>query len=481
MGVDLDLLSRLLAYGHGRAMRIATHMKTVVQPDALVVSPLSMAGEDATIHIVAFGRAGQPPEILFVPDPRFREDQYLLFSGLGAAMETYYRACRTAGTHPQLWVSSAPAVALLDMLADRLRHFPDDEQVKRLGECLTYAAERYGVAGQQVLHAATDVLKLHWATGQHDGEDQHLGSVLTWIDPPRGVNVLEAVFQAQHTPMGVKTAPEFDTKILAPRIRAYHVARNRGNSPEVIAARAAQIREVLEPAVRDIYGAVQKAIAVLCGMGLSPLPGLDRLEERETREFQRFTDALDKGVRFPRRDRPKTAVIKMSIRQDAIRNFDAAVLCGDNLGHLEGMLKGHVLSGMVSKALRKPVDRRKYECRLELVSDQRNLHVRRGDELYRMGDSRLCVRVTDVQRQDGFSRILLHVTKGQKTFSTTWVGTRLDFLREKPDWDWLRRKRKRISQRLKDPPWTHEDGIPLPSYPKLRPPDDPIAAVEVLR
>lgn len=98
MAGDLALIARLLAYRQGHAFPRASHVQVAVQPDAYVLCPLAMAGEDTTVHIAAYGRVGEQPRILYTPEPRKRDDQYLLFETLGAELEGYFDQQRRAGT-----------------------------------------------------------------------------------------------------------------------------------------------------------------------------------------------------------------------------------------------------------------------------------------------------------------------------------------------------------------------------------------------
>src|SRR5919199_5029360 len=228
MSTTLDLLARLLAYRDGRAQLRASHRQVAIHPQARVLCPLALAGEDTTIHIVAYGPIGGPARVLCVPDPRKRDPQFDLFARLGADLERRFERCRREGTYPQLWVSSGAAASHLDVLADRLRYNRLRPDVKRFGELLSYATGRLPIAGQQALISATGALTRHWATGQQAGEDEHLGAVLAWIDPPAGVPVLEAVAAAELEPMGARTDPTFDEQILEPLVRAYDDAPRAG-------------------------------------------------------------------------------------------------------------------------------------------------------------------------------------------------------------------------------------------------------------
>ena len=182
---DLDLALQVEAAVRGRAVPRMGRLHVAVRPDARVLTLVALAGEDTDVHIALFGPVGREPAIGFVPDPRHRDDLFRMYRGLLAHVESYYAACLKAGTHPQVWVSSASAARHVEALAERLRNARADADVRRLGDLLTYPAERFYVAGQQSLVAATTALRTHYASGQQPSEDEHLGALLSWVDPPR--------------------------------------------------------------------------------------------------------------------------------------------------------------------------------------------------------------------------------------------------------------------------------------------------------
>jgi hypothetical protein len=281
MAVDLGTVARLIAFEQGKASPVASDLQVAIQPDGLVMSCIAMAGEDTTVHIVACGRIGQPAAFMSVPDPRYRDDQYDLFAWIGEQIERYYRTCRQRATHPQIWVSSEAAVKHLDVLSDRLRFNRDRPDVRRFVELLTYATERHPVGGQQALHAATTALRQHYATGQQPAEDEHLGTLLTWIDPPKGRNVLAAVAVAELTPMGVKTDPEFDRNKLDRLVRAYNDARRAGAPAAQLKRRARNIHDTLLTVVSPIFDATQRAVEILRTRWPRRLLALRELQIRE--------------------------------------------------------------------------------------------------------------------------------------------------------------------------------------------------------
>lgn len=481
MAGELDLVARLLAYEGGRAVSIATHRLMAIRPDAFVLCPLAMAGEDTTVHIVAVGGIGRAPEIYCVADPRVRDEQYDLFAWLGTRIERHFETCRRAGEYPQIWVSSGAVADHLDTLADRQRYNRENAAVKRFGELLSYQTERYPVDGQQALITATGALRMHWATGQQPGEDEHLGTLLAWIEPPRNTNILDAVALAERVPMGVKTDPEFDRDVLEPRVAAYNQARRGGARAVELRQRAGLIQQALEPVVRSIYDGTQRAIRILSRMGLPELPALRNLEERERDEFESFMASRDAGYHLPLVDKPRPAAFKLTAREDAADNFEAAVLCGDGVGRARGRLAGHTVYGQVENPRRTRLSSHRFRYRFDLVSRQRVLRVRRRDELASLGDPRLRVTVANVHRAGAVTRMSVIITQGQHAVGLPASGTTLELTKAVADWDRLIRTRKQLRQRLATTPWTHDDqGIP-PAVPRDRPPRDPLAAVEALR
>ncbi len=478
----MDVLPRLLAFRDGRAVRIASNQRVAIHPDALVLCPIAMAGEDTSMHIVACGRIGQAAEFRCVPDPRYRDDQYGLFEWLGDRVEQYFLECVQAGSYPQIWVPSSGAVGLLDTLADRLRFNRENLKVKRFGELLSYATERFPIEGQQALMTATGVLRMHFATGQQEGEDEHLGALLVWMRPPAGRNVLAAVAVAEDVPMGVKTDPDFDRDDLEPLVSAYNEARKRKATSKELETRAGQIADLLRPVVSRIYEGTQEAISLLAAEGLQPIPHLDGLEAREADEFRSFMSSRESGHPLPLRDSPKSAAFRLAAREDAAEGARAAILYGDRV-HLEReRLAGRILGGTVENPVRTRLAPRRFQSRFTVVTGQRVLHVRRGDELHLLADPRMKVVVTDVRRSGRTTRVSVVMLKGTRIPGLPIANQQVLLGDGPPDWDGIIRMRKQMRDRLATPPWTHQDQqLPGASPSNAPRPDDLLAAIEGLR
>lgn len=459
----LHVAARLRALQHGQAVPIVSQRQVLIQPHAVILTLLSMAGEDTSCHAAALGRFGEAAQIHAVADPRRRDDQSALLRWLLPYFEDYYAWCRREGTFPQIWVSSTGALGHLDTLADRLR-FTDEPDIQRLGELWTYAGERSPVAGQQALISAAGALRLHYATGQQESEDEHLGALLTWIEPPAGRDIFASVATAEAQPMGVKTDPEFDRYTLQPAISDFHGAL----TPAQADRHLGRIRLALEGVIRPIYYATQRAMALLSADRWRPNPVLDEFAEQESYAFKEFMKSRDEGYRLPYRDSPKLGAMKIAARERAVENVEAGKLRHDHAARERGVVKGSVLRGQLVEVREHHLGPRKYEYDLVLSSNQDGLHPRLGDEIWLLDGPNLTLLITAIDRRGPFTWVTGRVGIGKNTAKKMVAGPTLDFGPAAPDWQGLGRMRERMSIRLAQDPWSHGQVLPA-ATPTRRP------------
>jgi hypothetical protein len=476
----ISLVGRLRAFEAGHAIRVAAQRQLALQPHALALCTLAMAGEDTTVHAVAVGHFGKPPQVRVVPDPRIRDDHYALFEWLLGVVEPYFLQCREWHDFPQIFVSSGAGVAHLDTLADRLRYNRVNGPARRLGELLSYATERFPVSGQQALVSATDALRLHFATGQQEGEDEHLGAFLTWIHPPAGQDVHTAVALAEVQPMGVNTDPEFDATRLAPRLADYNAARRRNASAREMKRRSASIAEQLSPVVERIYAAVQSAYGELQDFSPREAAVIADLRAIEADQFEQFMRARDAGLHLPYQDKPKGAAFRITEREHMIAFAEAGAIRSDAVARARAFLRGDVLRGTVAKAGVERIGSRTLH-RLEVRTRQRSLRIRQRDALVSLADTRLCFEVTRVSRRGQWTVFSLEVTAGMRSVGCPQPGAALELGPDGPDRDQRRRERKQMADRLADAPWTHTTNFPVMQPRTGGRPSDFVADVENLK
>jgi len=473
---DLEFIARLLAFGTGRAMPLASHRRVAIQPEALVVCPLAMAGADGALHAVALGRLGAGAELRAVPDPRVHADQGALAAWLGARLEAYCTARWAAGSYPQTWVASAAAARQLEVVADRWRFNGGQPGVRRAGQLLAYLTGRLPVAGQQTLLTATGALQAHLATGQAPAEDEHLGALLAWVRGPGPRDIHAAVARATRQPMGVTTDPRFDRETLAPLLRAYAAARGRGAAAPGVRRQATAIAAALRPVLLPIYGGVQDAVQALEALALPLLPALPGLEQREAEAFAAFM-AGHAGMAEARR-----RIFEVVAWEAAQEHLEAVVRYGDAVGRARSRRAGEIVTGIVQNPQRLRRGPRRVARRFEVVSRQPILRLRLRDELRLLRDPRLVAVVTAIRRQGGTAHVALEVCHGMRRPGLPPAGAQVDLGPKLPDWEQPGRQRRWLTARLARPSWTQGTGpAPRPAPRPSPPPPDLLASLEAER
>ncbi|WP_217208345.1 hypothetical protein [Streptomyces sp. AC550_RSS872] len=410
----ISTLARLEAVSTGRAQPAATVRHRRLSERPLVFVPLTTAGEAGAPLGALVGTDREAPHLLVVPQPRDRDLRFAFLSELADVVLPYIdayaedvEAAERAETDPetgkrvkvevelcadapQLIVPSRAGVDFVRLLGRSMRFrrtaeqdpeapYPAPARVPLLGRWLTHFAERARVPGSSLLLAMTDVLARHWATGQSTLEDQHLGALLAWIDPPPLSNALErgdpqsgetgaeAALRAELArdrdgqllcpPAGPATDPAFDNKLLAPAIERYDRARTALAAAEDgleaddrlgdLTAAEREIRALVESRTRPTWDAVWRGLD-----RLRELPEASRVEERWTRDRWSFTGHRDRVLAGeppqPRRDDAVTAANKLAAREREQARLEAQEALDDPLVMAGRRLSGEAFAGEVT-------------------------------------------------------------------------------------------------------------------------------------
>ncbi|WP_078854579.1 hypothetical protein [Streptomyces sp. NRRL F-5135] len=390
----ISTLARMEAVASGSAQPLATVRHRRISDRPLVLVPLTTAGEAGAPLGALVGTERDAPRLLTVAQPRDRDLRFAFLGELAEAvlpyLDEYADAVEPAerseadpetgkrvkvtvelcADAPQIVVPSRPGIDFVRLLGRSMRFrrtaeedpdaaYPAPPRVPLLGRWLTHYGERARVPGSSLLLAATDLLNRHWATGQSSLEDQHLGALLAWIDPPGSLSGADAALHAELDrdpagqlvcpPAGPATDPAFDNKLLAPAVEAYDRARQAlaaaedGPRAEERLARltAAEhaIRALLADVMRPTWDSVWHALDLL-----RELPEGGRVADRWTRDRWSFTGHRDR-VRAgeppqPRHDDAVTAAQKLASRESAQGQLEAQEALDDPL-----VLAGRRLSG----------------------------------------------------------------------------------------------------------------------------------------
>ncbi|MGW1670526.1 hypothetical protein [Streptomyces sp. NPDC002324] len=395
-------LARLEAVSSGRAQPTATVLHRHLSDRPLVLVPLTTAGEAGAPLGALVGTDRDAPRLLVVPQPRDRDLRFAFLAELadivlpyvdsyadvvesaersetdpetGKRVKVEVELCADA---PQLILPSRTGIDLVRLLGRSMRFrrtaeqdpeapHPAPPRVPLLGRWLTHFGERARVPGSSLLLALTDLLSRHYATGQSGVEDQHLGSLLAWIDPPEGESGEAAARRAELArdaegqllcpPAGPATDPAFDNRLLAPAIERYDRARLALSAAEdgleaddrlgALTAAEREIRALVESRTRPTWDAVWHGLDLL-----RALPEGAHAADRWTRDRWSFTGHRDRVVAGeppqPRIDDAVTAANKLAAREREQARLDAQEALDDPLVMAGRRLAGEAFAGEVT-------------------------------------------------------------------------------------------------------------------------------------
>ncbi|RII19669.1 hypothetical protein DSC45_06620 [Streptomyces sp. YIM 130001] len=397
----MQALARLEATESGRAQPLATVRHRHVAERPLVFVPLTTAGETGAPLGALVGTDRAAPQLLVVPQPRDRDLRFGFLSELAEVVLPYVDgfAGETESTErstkdpesgkrvkvevelctdaPQILVPSRAGLEFVRLLGRSMRFrrtaeqdpdtpYPAPPRVPLLGRWLTHFGERARVPGSALLMAMTDLLSRHWAAGQSSLEDQHLGALLAWIDPPEGASgawaareaelARDAAGQLRCPPAGPATDPAFDNRLLAPAVERFDRARTALAAADdgvaadrrlaELTAAEREIRDLVAGCTRPTWDAMWRGIDLL-----RDLPRSLRDEDRWTRDRWSYTGHRDRVLAGeppqPRRDDAVTAANKLSARETAQARLEAQEALDDPLVMAGRRLSGEAFVGEV--------------------------------------------------------------------------------------------------------------------------------------
>lgn len=485
----LTALAKAQAVVTGRAQPIATvrHLHLVDHP--LVLIPLTLAGETNAPLAALVGDAPEAARLLVVPQPRNRDQRYAFAAELGRILLPYLAARREASEEvpvdrgrqirlrhldaPQLLVPNPGGITFLRLLGRDTRFrrtdgdWPVDPVVPLLGRWLTFLADQAEIAGSSLTVAMTEALTTHWATGQSAMEDQHLGALLGWLDPPPGLTGAQAAALAEEPsrcpPAGPVTDPGFDNEHLAPAMDAYAAAVG---DPVAERAAYARLAELLRGQLEPTWELMWRGVELLRG-----LPPGQRVADRWASDrdaFTGFAEQVDAGAPPQRkRDTAVAAATRLERLERAAETYARQRAYDDPLVMAGYRLTGEAFLGEVTMADPTRIDDtgrvRKLRPRIMLVT---------ADPVRQPEGTQLCSPIRPAQiatlirtepARDGRTSVVLELSGGMGRSLTAPPGS-VPEVGERLCYTTLTEKFSRTVP-LPEPertPWTH--GGPPPEY-----------------
>ncbi|MFC7279406.1 hypothetical protein ACFQS1_36040 [Paractinoplanes rhizophilus] len=344
-------LARAQAFAAGRAQPIATVRHLHVHDRPFVLIPLAMAGEANAPLAAMLGTTPGAPRLLVVSQPRNRDERFAFAASLAAHLVPYLTSFAGESEAvavdrgrdvrhrfvdaPQVWVPNTGGADFLRLFgrSTRFRRVDGDHpvppSVPLLGRWLTFLAGAAEMPGSALLLTAVQALGLHWATGQSGAEDNHLGSLLAWIE-----SGATAAREAERGPVaGPATDPHFDNHVLAPLI-----AQSDPALPSVL-------HDLLLPTWERMWRSLDL---------LRALPPGDRVASRWDSDRDTYSayvrHLLEDGAPQPRRDGAVAAAARLQRLENAAARYAVQRAFDDPLVMAEYRLAGVAFGGVVTLA-----------------------------------------------------------------------------------------------------------------------------------
>jgi hypothetical protein len=369
----LTSLARAEAVQAGRARPACTvrHVHLTGQP--LVLIPLALAGEACAPLAAMVGTDPDSPSLLVVAQPRDRSQRFAFMAELADVVLPYlegFLATRetVAGRGgesrsrcadaPQVLLPNPAGVAFARLLgrSTRFRRTEGEHAVPAtvpvLGRWLTFLADRRDYPGSALMLAVTDLLAMHWATGQSPVEDLNLAALAGWIDPPDGLTGDQAAAAAEDPlrwpPAGPATDPTFDNEVLAPLIRAFDQAHDRDSDAARRRARA-ELGQALAGQLLPTWNVMWQAIGLL--RRLPPGAHIAMRWEQDKNAFTGFAEYLaEGGPPQARRDSAVAAARRLEWLERLGESYAVQRAYDDPLVMAEHRLAGEAFAGRVIEA-----------------------------------------------------------------------------------------------------------------------------------
>ncbi|MEU8158841.1 hypothetical protein [Micromonospora parva] len=319
----LAALRRAEAFDTARAVPKASRRHVELDDAPLVITLNVLAGEPFAPLGITWGTdPREPAGHTVIPEPRNRDLRYAGLAEFGQALNEYlkphlaytietssrgvqYPECATC---PQIVVPDAASAKALVLMAGRgVRYAQGAPPAAAWAAAhLTMIGQHRDFAGQSLLLAATNLLSLHWETGQADLENQNLAALLAWIDPDAAhtsrADRLDAIAIAEKHTWGPLRSPDFDRGLID-LIRSYH--RSRSDRARDLAVQ--RITDEVLPELVAAYRGTHRALRLLRTRPPAPSAFARRVEDRKAwASHARRSDAAE-PPRFTARDTAQSA------------------------------------------------------------------------------------------------------------------------------------------------------------------------------
>lgn len=454
----LDAYQALLAAQTEKAVPRTRHRHTHLVERPFAVVGYHLAGDAGAPLAFMFGDSPDPASatVIAIPEPRNRADRFDALAQFGASLNEYLD---TSGNNeedgPQLMLAN-PATAhwLLGLVARWTRNLQTEgefavaEAVPTAGQNMSALRDIMITPGSSMVYIATDVLTLHYKTGQLPAEDLNMGALLGWVDPLDGLSGPQAARRGeQQPPAGPLTDPNWDADYLEGFSKQWRTtSRDSRDSYKMLHEQ--RLREQLLPAWNDLW----RSREIMQRM--DPTADAANRYQHDLDAWGSHVQRMDAegGARFRTIPRPTSAAFTLSRHEDRQQTLEAQMAQSDPLVLARYASKGQLLDGTVTATNLTARDGRKLRPRLT-VSPALACDLGPGDELRLLALPDIRLEVVGFIRSDPFEPIEVMVVGGANQPARL---TRLPNIGDRLIASGLTEAGFYRVERLAEVPWTHE-------------------------
>jgi hypothetical protein len=499
---ETKIMDAFLAYKRLTAARdrvaqpIATQHHRHLSQRPFVLACYHLAGDPGAPVGLLYGTDVNSPNLVVIGEPRNRTLRFRGLEVFSQDINTYLDDFRSRsvvldrngipkvgrlGT-PQLLADDAPQIVVPNAAtADWLKllarstvwlqtegEYAVDPILPRFGGHLTHLTGRSGLPGSANILSATELLDMHWTTGQTDLEDANLSTMLSWIDPlwfdPAWLHAttaptdgVAAAALAELLPSaGPVSDPRWDIEVLAPLIEEFNEHRRAGSVTDSVLD---ELRGAVIAALMPGWVATWRSLDLVGA--LPEAPSVHRRWESDRYAWASHLNRVDADAAFFRRYRNAVQSARLlHASEHAAAEVEAAMALDDPLVMARHIVGGIAVEGTVvgcddSHTVQGPV-RRVRRPILRLVPHEPVL-LPMGTSVTWAADTRVSGDIISLPTNDG-DPLEIMITTGMRTGGVPVTGVHGCFTTMKPP--------TRYPDTVPDQvPWTHT--VPIPVDPEV--------------
>ena len=361
--MSLDVLLGLTAVANRRAVPRASQRHVHLAGRPFVVVGYHVPGDPGSPLGILCGDRRDQPRVIAAGEPRAYDERWRTLTEFALDLNGYLgryampsapsrrNGRSTVRTHPvipQLVVPNADTAQWLCQELGLLLRYLQPERDQRINPALPVAGahlsffDQQRVPGASLVLAMTEVLALHWKTGQLPSMDSHLASQMAWIRRP------ETILEAENAlPAGPVPDPEWERDKYTRSTKVFNQLRGVAGRPgDAIREASKTVREALEPAWEAVWESLDAVGELLEAEHVAERAGGDEMQWHRHAERVRGNRAY-----FRRRPRQLQVFRYLNRLERLTGNLDRQMALDDPQIMARHVASGDALSGTVVKVL----------------------------------------------------------------------------------------------------------------------------------